>query len=291
MRAGLVLLVLAGCFHRGGPSGPVSELRAACPPDHRWAGGACVARAGAHELAEGTALLAAFKADEALAMLDQAGKSPLDHPRHITLWEQRAIAHAYLEREPEARTAFDMLLALDPDHVLNYRLTPRAMFLYQAARDEAARRGAPRLELRWSRDQALDRPVELDVDTVADPTGLLRDATIYVRTRGETAWKAADLQLAAPGKRQHLRLPGLPGRKARTLEIYAVASDRSGNEVLTWASPARPAEIALRYDAPWYRTWWVWAIAGGVVAVGTGIAVYATVWEPGAFLGGDVSIE
>lgn len=284
------MFVLAGCFHRASP-GPVVDLRAGCPPDHRWTQGACVARAGAHELAEGTALLAAYKADEALALLDQAGKHPLDHPRHITLWEQRAIAHAYLEREPEARAAFDRLLALDPDHVLNYRLTPRAMFLYQAARDEAAKRGAPRLELRWSRDQALGRPVELDVDTVADPTGLMRDATIYVRTRGETAWKAADLHLAAPGKRQHLRLPGLPGRKAQTLEVYAVASDGRGNEVLTWASPARPAEIALRYDAPWYRTWWVWAITGGVVAVGTGIAVYATVWEPSASLDGGVTIE
>jgi hypothetical protein len=110
-----------------------------------------------------------------------------------------------------------------------------------------------------------------------------------VRTRGERPWRAADLTLAPAGKRARLLLPGLPGRKAQSLEVYAVASDAAGNEVLTWSSPARPSEIALRYDPPWYRTWWVWAIAGGVVAAGTGAVVYATVWEPGSLLGGDVS--
>lgn len=285
----LPLVVLAGC--RARPPAPVLDLRAACLPEQRWSEGACVPRAGAPELARGTLLLTDNLADEALVELDRAGAHPLDHPRHITLWEQRAIAHAYLEREPEARAAFDMLLALDPGHVLNYTLTPRAMFLYQAARDAAAERGAPRLELRWARDQPLGRPVEVDLETVADPTGLLRAATIYVRTRGETTWKAADVPLAAPGKRERIRLPGLPGRKASALEVYAVASDPRGNEVLTWASAARPAEIALRYDPPWYRTWWVWAIAGGVVAAGTGAIVYATVWEPDAFLEGGVSID
>ena len=86
-------------------------------------------------------------------------------------------------------------------------------------------------------------------------------------------------------------MPGLPGRKAQSLEVYAVASDAAGNEVLSWASPARPTEIALRYDPPWYRTWWVWAIAGGVVAAGTGVVVYAVVWEPGSLLGGTVSSD
>lgn len=291
---GTVALVLAAaaavaCGRGRGPTVPLAPLRDACPVDHRWDGKACVAITGGEELQAGAAALMNMQADAALVALDRAAAHPLDHSRHVMLWEQRGLAHAYLDHEPDALAAFDTLLALDPDHIINYKLTTKATFLYQQARDAAAARGAPRLEVKWRRDQPLGEPVPLELETVADPSGLLRNATIYVRTRGERRWRAADVTLAPPGQRARLALPGLPGRKPRSLEIYAVASDGAGNEVLTWSSAARPSEIALRYDPPWYRTWWVWAIAGGVVAAGTGVAVYGLVWEPGGLIGGDVT--
>ena len=94
--------------------------------------------------------------------------------------------------------------------------------------------------------------------------------------------RAADVALPAPGQVAQVRLPALTGRAPTALELFAVASDDQGNEVHLWASPDRPREVPLRYDPPtrWYRKWWVWAVAGGVVAAGTGVGVYAAVWEP-----------
>lgn len=293
VRALILLAILAAGCARGGAAGGTSvTLRAACGANERWDGRACVARGGIDDLESGRRALAAFEVDTAIAALDRAAAVPLDHARHVLLWEQRGIAHAYLEREPDALAAFDRLLALDPGHLLSYTLSPKATFVFEKARAAAAARGAPALELRWARDQRLGAPVGVEVETVADPDGLLERATIYVRARGETAWRAADLSLADVGKLERVRLPAVGGTRPTSLELYAVASDAAGNEVLSWASPARPREIPLRYDppTPWYRTWWVWAAAGGVVAVGTGIAVYAAVWEPSSDVGGGVVV-
>jgi hypothetical protein len=60
-----------------------------------------------------------------------------------------------------------------------------------------------------------------------------------------------------------------------------------------WASSDRPREVPLRWDppTPWWRTWWVWAIAGTAVAGATGIAVYAAQWEPSDELPANVGVE
>lgn len=46
--------------------------------------------------------------------------------------------------------------------------------------------------------------------------------------------------------------------------------------------PGAAARIPLRYDPPppWYRRWWVWAATGSVVALGTGVGVWAATREP-----------
>jgi hypothetical protein len=66
------------------------------------------------------------------------------------------------------------------------------------------------------------------------------------------------------------------------LQLYLVASDPDGNQVLMLGDPARPREISLSFEKPeaWYRKWWVWALVGGVVAAGTGTAVYFGLQEP-----------
>ncbi len=52
--------------------------------------------------------------------------------------------------------------------------------------------------------------------------------------------------------------------------------------MLTWGDPQRPREIALRYDppSPWYRKWWVYAIAGSALAIASSITVYELTSTP-----------
>jgi tetratricopeptide (TPR) repeat protein len=255
-------------------------VRPACGVSESWDGARCRPRGAGHvTLAAGRAALASFRVDEALALLTRAlTEGPHRFREHAALYEQLGIAYAYLGREPEALGAFDMLLGLDPGHLLSYNLSPKATLVFEAARARAERRPPPELEVRWPEGLEVAAPVPIDLEVVADPRRLLDRATLFARRRGQVRFEAVDLQLARPGQRQRLALPPVRSARAEVLQIYVTAYDARGNEVLRWADPERPREIGLRYDppTPWWRRWWVWATAGGVVLSGGAVVFLAT---------------
>ena len=269
--------VLVATFGCGGAvtNGSTLPLRSACGADQYWTGTACVQSGEAQKhLAVGTAALAKLEVDEAKVALDAVEKSgPLDHKTNVTLWEQRGIAAAYVDDEPSAITAFDMLLALDPAHFLSYELSPKATLVFEKTLKQTKQRGAPALDVSWSRTQKVGEPIPVDVEVLADPKRFLSRATLFVRTRGEQGWRAADLPLA---KQKRVVLPAIDAVKNTSLEVYLRAYDQKGNEVLTWANPERPREITLRYDppTPWYRTWW----GISAIVVGSGAVIGTTVY-------------
>jgi hypothetical protein len=230
-------------------------------------------------LAASTQAIASQDLDAAKAALDAAAKAgPLDHDENVKLWEQRGIVAAYGDDTAGAKTAFDMLLALDPGHFLSYYVSPKATFVFEELRNQKDRT-PPALDVTWQRGGKVGDPVPLDVEVLADPKHFLAKATVFVRTRGEPDWRAADVALGGDRK---LVLPPVTADKPVSLELYLRAYDDHGNEVLTWADPARPREIPLRYDPPppWWRSWWAITIASTVVAVGTGVTVYELTIAP-----------
>jgi len=286
MRLG-VLAALAACHGSGTPRSPL-VLRDACAPAEYWTGSACAARGdSASQLAAAKKALDDAQPEVANVALDAVAKAgPLDHESNVSLWEQRGISASFDEDAPRAHDAFDMLLALDPGHFLSYQMSTRATFKFEAVRNETKSRGAPAVEVDWAFGQRVGAPVAIDVSVLADPKSFLKSATLFVRTRGETRWRAADLPLA--GKDHHLVLPAIRAAKPVSLELYLKAYDERGNEVLTWAQPSRPREIPLRYDPPrpWWQKWWVIALAGTVVVGGTAGVVYAVTREPPATVDG-----
>lgn len=288
------LVAVTACAASGAQRGQLVTLRQACSDGAWWDGRACKPAGDARaKLAAGRQALVEFKVDDARAALDAAEASgPLDHEANVTLWEQRGIAAAYVEDEVAAAAAFDMLLALDPSHFLSYKLSPKATFLFEKVRDATRARGVPELDVTWGRGGRVGEPVPIDVEVLADPKHFLKRATVFVRTRGESSWRGADLALAV-GTVRRLLLPPVRADKSVSLELYLRAYDDRGNEVLAWADPARPREIPLRYDPPqpWWRKWWVLAIAGSVVAVGTGVTVYELTIAPPDKVGGGVSVK
>jgi hypothetical protein len=280
-------LVLAAC-HGGTSKGLPLALREACPADHYWAG-ACKPRGdGAAKIAAGKAALVNQDVDAAKVELDAAA-GPLDHQANITLWEQRGIAAAYVDDEPGATAAFDMLLALDPGHILSYRLSPKATFVFEKVRDQ--KRGGAQIDVNWQFGQKVGDPVPLDLEVVADPKAFLKAATVFVRTRGDATWRAADLVVTGRSKR--VVLPPVTATKPVSLELYVRGYDEKGNEVLAWADSAKPREIPLRYDppTPWYRQWWVITIAGGVLIGSTAAIVYVATREPPDTVGGGLTVN
>lgn len=287
-----VTAATAACHAEAG-RGTLVALRTACPDGAYWDGGACRPRGdGAARVADGKQALARLDVDGARKALDAAERGgPLDHDAHVTLWEQRGIAAAYVDDERTASAAFDMLLALDPGHFLSYTLSPKATFVFEKVRNDSKAHGVPALDVTWPHGQRVGDPVPLDLEVVADPKRFLRRATVFIRTRGDTGWRAADVALAAAHDRRIL-LPPVAAHRPVSLELYLRAYDDRGNEVLTWADPARPREIPLRYDppTPWYRRTWFYAAVGSALALGVGITVYELTIAPPARVGGGVSV-
>jgi hypothetical protein len=286
MRGVLLVLFASACGGSGGSHDTLAALRSACGPNDYWNGAAC-AKAGdaPQKLAEGKQALDRLEVDEAKVALDAAEKAgPLDREHHIALWEQRGIAAAYLDDEAGAQSAFDMLLALDPGHFLSYTLSPKATFVFEKVR--SGHRAAPELDVGWQRGGKVGEPLPLSIEVLSDPKQFLRRATLFVRTRGEPAWHAADVTLK-PGE-QRVVLPPFDAHKPLSLEVYLQAYDDHGNEVLTWADRSRPREIALRYDppTPWYRTWWgITSIVVAGAAVASVTAYELTLAPPDKVMG------
>jgi hypothetical protein len=115
---------------------------------------------------------------------------------------------------------------------------------------------------------------------------------VFVRTRGEPSWRAADVALGNSSERRVL-LPPTDAARPVSLELYLRAYDDRGNEVLTWADARRPREIPLRYDppTPWYRRGWFYAAVGTVVAVSVGVTVYELTLAPPDHVAGSVSVK
>ncbi|HEX7844029.1 MAG TPA: hypothetical protein VF469_41425, partial [Kofleriaceae bacterium] len=205
---GLVASALAAC-HAETNHGTLVALRRACADREYWDGGACRPRGdGAARVASGKQALAKLDVDAAnqeLAAADRGG--PLDHESNVTLWEQRGIAAAYIDDERAASAAFDMMLALDPGHFLSYTLSPKATFVFEKVRNDSKARGAPALDVNWPHGQRVGDPVPLDLEVVADPKQFLHRATVFVRTRGEAGWRAADIALGRTTDRRILLPP------------------------------------------------------------------------------------
>src|SRR5215470_10856208 len=290
--AGLAVAAMAGCHPDAGRDTLVA-LRRACAEAEYWDGAACRPRGdGAARVAAGKQALAKLDVDVARVALDGAERGgPLDHDTNVTLWEQRGIAAAYIDDERTASAAFDMMLALDPGHFLSYTLSPKATFVFEKVRNDSKARGMPALDVNWPHGQRVGDPVPLDLEIVADPKKFLHRATVFVRTRGETGWRAADVALARAPE-QRILLPPVDASKPVSLELYLRAYDDRGNEVLTWADPLRPREIPLRYDppTPWYRRTWFYVAVGGVLATAVGITVYELTISPPERVSGGVSV-
>jgi hypothetical protein len=299
---GLTIAVAALLASCGGNANAVrtAPVRAECAAGQHLNGSSCSARGdGELKIKQGASALAEFRVDEALPLLESARSAgPYAHATHIQLYQQLGIAYAYGVKddkslEVKALTAFDMLLTLDPGHVLSYNLSPQATLLFERARRAANERAKPAVDLDWPRQLDVTQPVPLEVEVVSDPKGYLKRATLHVRKKGEQGFEAVDLTLRATGDYQQVVLPAPGSSRAEVLQVYLTAFDSGGNEVLRLGSPREPREIALSYEppTPWYRKWWVWAAVGGVVAVGTGITVFAVLDEPSDLIGGTFGVR
>lgn len=237
------------------------------------------------QLGEASRLLEAFESERALVVLTEVKKTgPHRYADHVRLYELIGIAHAYLDQKAEALMAFEMLLDLDPAHVISYTLSPKATFLFEQARENHGKRPRPGIAISWPPDLRVSDPIPVVVEVLADPRGNLKKASLFHRPKGSKAYTEMILDLPVPLQFHKVRLPPPAPEATRpvVLELYLLAQDAKGNEVLMVGSADRPRHIPLAYKEPvaWYKRWWVWTLVGGVAAAATGIAVWQLSQEP-----------
>jgi hypothetical protein len=209
-------------------------------------------------------------ARQALAKLE--GTHARHHARALLGRAHAAVARALLLKpsdESGAREAFRLAVAADPGFA-GEALAPRAAALLEAARREA-RATAPaaeelsrvttsaRLEIvLWFAVRAVGSQVELELVAYRPVAGELKRIVRSGRAEAATAI-AAEL------------VAGLLRRAPATAPGSAPAS----RVVVVLPPPVAPAPAPAPPRArPWYKTWWVWTIAGVVLAgAGVGLGV------------------
>jgi len=294
--AALFLLVAQGCATTGRPA-VVTPPESQCAANESFDGTGCrQLNTRTESLEQGTARLEEFQAEEAARLLEAAKQEgPYGHSEHIRVYEQLSVAYSYLGMEAKAVDAFDMLLSLSPGHAISYTLSPKATFLFERARKEAANRARPEVRVTWPRDLRVDRAVPLEVEVMSDPKSFLTRARLHSRRKGAKRFRTMDLKLSRRGGYSRIQLPPTaPDATADdSMEVYLSAFDQRGNEVLRWGHEHAPREIPLAYVAPrpWYRKWWVWTAIGSAVAIGTGVTVYAATRSPSDTVGVDVIVR
>jgi len=193
----LVLLVLAGCgAHTSAVDAPAS-FAPACESTALRVGSRCVSQLPARaQLASASRALTDLRVDEAKAMLDHI-PGPLEHDSHVVLWEQRGISAAYVDDASTAKAAFDMLLALDPAHLVSYTLSPKATFLFEDVRNRRDRR-APALDVTWPRGGQVGKSVPVAVEVVSSPKSFVTSGSSHKPRHASKCISAEAWSLTVP---------------------------------------------------------------------------------------------
>jgi hypothetical protein len=235
-----------------------------------------------NSLSSAEASLAGFEPRVALEHLQRAhGEGPHDYATHVRLWELTAIANAYLGNEQASLDAFATVLAMDPTHAVDYTLSPKVTFLFSRARKLARERSPITVDVSWPRGRTTGEPIRVTLDMVADPNNAV--SSVQLRWSDPEGKQERTVPMSAGATHHEVVIPAQPtGKGPVTLRLAASAFDAAGNEIYRFASDERPRELVLR-DAPpprWYERWWVWTLAGAVVAASTGAGVYVATRPP-----------
>lgn len=233
----------------------------------------------------------------ARAVLDRGGNDPKMLKRIYALLGQALAATG---QEKQAKALFSLLLALDPGFQLGRDLSPKIRApLVKAQEDWASRPGLTAVH-RPPEEAAADQQLVLRTKVVEDPMGMVKAARVTYQLPDSA--KRSAVRIGVSGEPELVAGLPLPALKARpgVLRYHIDLLDRRDNIVWRAGSPDSPLRITLTGDraaaapvvtesaetasAPatstaWYKRWWVWAIAGAVVA-GTATAVVVTTASP-----------
>ncbi|HJL15804.1 MAG TPA: hypothetical protein RMH99_09115 [Sandaracinaceae bacterium LLY-WYZ-13_1] len=219
---------------------------------------------------------------DAIDVLRRALATPgIDEAQRVEALEVLGASYVVLDRDDEAREAFEALFAIDPYHVVREPSgSPKIARFVDRVRADLVPDAAldPEVTLRAELPRAGRVGAETTVRVHASPPDRVYGVRLFVRGTEVAVWTDRALERAEPGV-WRLRLP--PSERADELELYAVGRDEADRVVARAGSPLRPLVLPIRLasEDPLHERWWLWAAIGGgaaVVAIVLTIALVAT---------------
>lgn len=189
-----------------------------------------------------------------------------------------------LKKYDQALAAFRRALTLDPGFRVGDNVSPRVRKPF----DQLARKNPRGLDVQVEKPEngRSGQPLELAVDVVADPADMIKSVRLWFR-RGDRTYQSVRAPLRGEG-RHVIRVPALTWEGGRGWKgpvfWYAVVEGEFQSRLVELGKPGDPLSFGVIEAAgqpqddetAWYQQWWVWAIAGGVVAgtVTTAVLLY-----------------
>ena len=230
----------------------------------------CLVGAPEHDLSRARALIVEeLRYEAGIALLEQFLVDP-GRAAEDRVVAYRLLGTAYVAKNAPkaAEAAFAALLALDPDHTLDPRLSPKIHYVFDRAKKRTL------IPVRLTDVAASPRAGALTVTArVADPQARLDHVVLYARTAGK-AFVARRMQRRAETLSASVRLPKT---EKVHVDYFLVAFDGQGrplaeagsrqapSSAVVQRSPFAPMPEAAPAEDPWYRQWWVWALTAAVV--------------------------
>lgn len=220
--------------------------------------------------------------ETATEAVHRGGNSIKDLKRAYTI-----LAHglAVLGQDGPARDYYTKLLVIDPKFSLSKDVSPKVRApLITARSDRAGRPGIVAVH-RPPTSARYDEQLVLRIQVIEDPLDMVKGASVHYRLPGRG--KPSTLGVGGDEKELVLALPlTVLGAHAGTLtydinllDVYnnVVWSKRAVDVQLVGDAPPVAAAVTAESGSPWYTRWWVWTIAGVVVAgAATAAIVVAT---------------
>lgn len=213
------------------------------------------------------------------AVLERGNNSLADVKRAYVV---AASSLASLGLGSDAKRYFSRLLALDPGFSFGADVSPKVQApLADARADWAGKPGLAAVHPRITQTR-VDRPLMLKLKVVGDPLKMVRGAAVSYQLPGKESPSTLGTGGDDPERVLAIPLPALdakPGKMTYSLQLV------DGHQNVLWQDGPLELELVessteeaapIVVATPWYKHWWVWAIAGVVVAGATTAAVVVT---------------
>jgi len=191
------------------------------------------------------------------------------------IYRLKGFVEAVNNERERCQRSFEILLALDPDHVMAEDVPPKIRSCFDEALEVP--RMQRRLDMAHQGPETVlpDAPLSIDVE-LEDPLRLVNEVQVFFRREGVDVFTTVE---ARADDRVSVVLPALAlpgGPDAYEMEYFVRAVDRWEGTLTRLGAPREPLRLTVaraKGSRSVFKKWWFWSTVGAAAAGGVATAV------------------